>query len=70
MKSQVFLIHVTKNYILLKTKNLDLSKAHGWHNIPIRMIKICGDSITDPLKIIFEKFLKEKKFQNYGKEQI
>ena len=24
------------------------------------MIKICGDSITVPLKIIFEQFLKEK----------
>ena len=26
------------------------------------MIKICGESITVPLKIIFEQLLKEKKF--------
>ena len=52
--------YVTKNYILLKIKKLDLCKAHGWDNIPIKMIKICGDSITVLLKIIFEQFLKEK----------
>ena len=56
--------------MLLIIKNLDSSKAHGWDNISIKMIKICGESITVPLKIIFEQSLKEKKPRNYGKKQI
>ena len=41
--------HVTEEEILLLTKTLDSSKAHGWDNISIRMIKICGKSVTVPL---------------------
>ena len=48
----------TKEDIPLIIKNLDSSKAHGWDNISIKMIKICGESITVPLKIIFEQSLK------------
>ena len=59
--------HVTKKDILLIRKNLDSSRAHGWDNISIKMIKICGESITVPLKIIFEQSLKEKKWK-YGKK--
>ena len=47
--------YVTKEDILLIIKNLDSSKAHGWDNISIKMIKICGESITVSLKIIFEQ---------------
>ena len=32
--------HVTKEDILLIIKTLDSSKAHGWDNISIKMIKI------------------------------
>ena len=32
------------------------------------MIKICGESITAPLKIIFEQLLKEKKFPEVWKK--
>ena len=54
--------YVTKEDILLLIKNLDSSKAHRWDNISIKMIIICGESITVPLKITFEQSLKEKKF--------
>ena len=47
---------------MLLIKNQDSSKAHGRDNISIKMIKICGESITVPLKIKFEQALKEKKF--------
>ena len=60
--------YVTKEDILLIIKNLDSSKAHGWDNISIKMIKICGESITVPLKIIFEQSLKEKKFPEVWKK--
>ena len=49
-------------------KTLDSSKAHGWGNISIKMIKICGESITVPLKIIFEQSLKENKFPEVWKK--
>ena len=32
------------------------------------MIKICGESITVPLKVIFEQSLKEKKFPELWKK--
>ena len=38
--------------------------------ISIKMIKICGGSITVPLKIIFEQSLKEQKFTELWKKQI
>ena len=60
--------YVTKEDILLIIKNLDSSKAHGWDNISIKMIKICGESITVPLKIIFEQSLKENKFPEVWKK--
>ena len=30
-------------------KTLDAEKAHGWDNISIKMIQICGDPIVLPL---------------------
>ena len=52
--------HVAREDILLITKTLDSSKAHGWYNKSIKRIKISGESITVPLNIIFEQSLKEK----------
>ena len=60
--------HVTKEDILIMIKTLDSSKAYGWDNISIKMIKICGKSITVPLKIIFEQSLKEKIFPEVWKK--
>ena len=44
--------------ILLIIKALDSSKAHGYDNLSIKMIKLCEESIVIPLKIIFEDSLK------------
>ena len=48
--------------ISLIIKNLDLAKVHGCDNISIKMIKICSESLTVPLKIMFEQSLKEGRF--------
>ena len=36
---------------------LDSGKAHGHDNIGIRMLKICGSAIYEPLAIIFKQFV-------------
>ena len=33
--------------------SLNVSKAHGWHDISARMVKICGKSLVKPLYTIF-----------------
>ena len=35
-------------------QNIDPSKAHGHDNISIRMLKICGSSIYNPVEMIFK----------------
>ena len=37
--------------------SLNPNKSHGVHNISIRMILLCGDSIVTPLKLIFNNVL-------------
>ena len=54
--------HFTEEDISLIIKKLDPAKAHGCDNISIVMIKICGESCTIPLRIIFGWSLKEGKF--------
>ena len=54
--------HIHHNGISLVIKNLDSNKANGCNNILIKMIQNCGESITFPLKLLFETALKEKKF--------
>ena len=49
---------VSEKDILLIIKALDSSKAHGYDNLSIKMIKLCEKSITIPLKLIFEESLK------------
>ena len=38
---------------------LNPEKAHGWDNISIRIIKLCGKAIVEPLRILFLSFLEE-----------
>ena len=42
-------------------KKIDRAKTHGCDNISIKMIKICSEFLTVPLKIIFEQSLNEEK---------
>ena len=51
-------LRISEQDILLIIKALDSSKAHGYGNLSIKMIKFCEESITIPLKIIFEESLK------------
>ena len=47
---------------ILLIKSLDPAKAHGCDNISIKMIKICSESLTVSLKIIFKQYLTEGRF--------
>ena len=49
-------------------KNLDPVKAHGCDNISIKVIKICSESLTVPLKIIIEQSLKQDRFLEIWKK--
>ena len=51
-----------------RINSLDSSKSHGCDNISIKMIKICSESVTIPLKIISEGSLKKEYFQKYVKK--
>ena len=53
---------VTESGILSIIKSLDSTKAHGCDNLSIRMIKMCSELITLPLKIIFQESRKKGKF--------
>ena len=44
-------IEIKEDDILLIIKNLNPNKAHGWDNVSIRMIQLCGKSIVKPLSI-------------------
>ena len=37
--------------------SLNPNKAHAHDNLSIRMLKLCGDAICDPLQLIFNKAL-------------
>ena len=58
----------TESDILSIIKALDSTKAHGYDNLSIRMIKMCSESITLPLKIIFQESLKKGKFPEIWKK--
>ena len=51
-------------------RNLDPNKAHGYHMIGIRMIKICDASICRPPKLIFQSCLESGKFPIEWKKRM
>ena len=55
-------LEISETNIFAIIKNLDPNKSHGWDNLSIRMIELCGKSITYPLKFIFEASLQEGTF--------
>ena len=67
-ESRVKSFQVAENDLLAIIKTLDPNKAHGCHNISIKMIKICGQSLILPLKIIFKHSLKKGKFPKIWKK--
>ena len=50
-------VPVDRDKVLRLIRSLDTGKAHGCDDISIAMIKICGDSIVDPLCMNFERCL-------------
>ena len=65
--SRIKSFHVTENDILAIIKKLNPNEAHGCDNISIKMIKICSQSLTLPLKI-FKHSLKKGKFPEIWKK--
>ena len=66
--SRIKSFHVTENDILAIMKTLDPNKAYGCDNISIKMMKICSQSLTLPLKIIFEHSIKNGNFPEIWKK--
>ena len=50
-------LEINGNDILKVIKDLNPNKAHGWDEISIRMIKLCGNTLVTPLLIILETAL-------------
>ena len=61
-------IDITEPDILNILKSLDANKAHGHHDISIRMLKLSQKSILKPLKLIFENCLGTRQFPDQWKK--
>ena len=59
---------INENDIFLIIKNLNAGKAHGWDNISIRMIQLCGKEIILPLQLLFKSMLEEGIFADDWKK--
>ena len=57
-----------QNDILLVINTLDAKKAHGWDNILIKMIQICGGPIALPLMLVKNISYVSKKFPDNWKK--
>ena len=56
-------VYIKEKDIYLIIKNLIPNKAHGWNDISIRMIKLCGKSIAFHLKLLFHSSLEKGIFR-------
>ena len=61
-------IDFSNNDILKIIRNLDPNKAHGHYMISKTMMKICDDSICNPLKLMFQSCLESGKFPSKWKK--
>ena len=59
---------VNENDISSIVKSLNTKNAHGSDNMSIKMIQICGETITGPLKMIFDESLQKEKFPETWKK--
>ena len=53
-------LHQSKLFAHIRA--LDVNKAHGWDDISIRMVKLCGETLVKPLMSIFSFSLTSGKF--------
>ena len=61
-------IHISEDKILKIICSLNPNKAHGWDEIPVRIIKISDDALVTPLKMIFESCIKSGIFPEIWKK--
>ena len=61
-------VHFDEAKILTLIDELELCKAHGWDEISVKMIKICGNSLVKPLIKIFEFSLDSNIFPEMWKK--
>ena len=66
----ISLISLSSEDIARIIRDLDPNKAHGHDMISIRMLKICGESISKPLEIIFKSCIEKGRFLMNGKKQM
>ena len=50
-------IAIDETEILKVTRKLNTNKAHGWDEFPIKMIKLCDNTIVLALRLVYEKCL-------------
>ena len=58
-------LQISDEKILGVIRSLNSSKAHGWDDISIRMIKICDQALITPLKIIYENCIAKGVFHKF-----
>ena len=64
-------VNISEAQILDHIRSLNVNKAHGHDNIPIRILKICDSSITLPLLIIYKNCIKKGYFpKNWKKANV
>ena len=61
---------INENDLHLIIKNLNANKAHGWDDISIRMIQLCGKSIALPIKLLFKTVFEEGTFPEDWKKVV
>ena len=49
-------------------QNLDPNKPHGHDKISIRMLQLCGNSISKPLELIFQQAMESGSFPSKWKK--
>ena len=61
-------ISFSSNHIARIIRDVDPNKAHGHDRISICMLRICGESISKPLGIIFKSSIEKGQFPNECKK--
>ena len=60
-------VNLDPSKILSIIRAFDVSKAHGWDNVFVRMVKICDKSLVKPLFNILQFSLETGNFPSYWK---
>ena len=77
-ESRLTTLNIDCDAIIKIIDNLNPAKAHGWDGISIKMMKMCEQSITIPLIMIFKNALlsgtypdiwKKRKYCTYSQKR-